>query len=127
MTKGIICLGLSLWLGLLAAANGQEKPDLFQEGQKVFTANCADCHRSNGEGLPDVFPALKGNPLVMGDPAPVIQIILTGRKGKIGSMPSWQNTLTDQQIAGVATFIRNNWGNTAPAVAPAVVAKNRKK
>ena len=42
-------------------------------------------------------------------------------------MPSWKNKLTDQQIAAVATFIRNNWGNQAEAVTPEMVAKNRKK
>jgi mono/diheme cytochrome c family protein len=96
-------------------------------GQDVFVDNCAACHRSNGEGLPEVFPALKGNPFVTGDPTPVIQLVLEGRKGKIGRMPAWQNTLNDQQIAGVITYIRQNWGNQAGGVTPDLVAKNRKK
>jgi len=118
---------LCLWLCLLAAAAALERPELFEEGQKVYESTCIDCHRRSGEGLPDVFPALKQNPFVMGDPTPVIQTILEGRKGKIGTMPSWQNKFSDQQIAAVATFIRNNWGNKAEAVAPEMVAKNRKK
>ena len=62
-------MGSCLCLGLAGSGGmAQEKPELFQQGQEIFNANCADCHRSNGEGLPDVFPALKGNPLVMGDP-----------------------------------------------------------
>jgi mono/diheme cytochrome c family protein len=117
-----LCL---VWL--TAAVWAQEKSALFQEGQKVFTSHCAACHRGNGEGLPDVFPALKGNPFVMGDPIPVIQTILEGRKGKIGRMPAWQNTLTDQDMAGVVTYIRQNWGNQAEAVSADLVAKNRKK
>lgn len=128
MAKGSLCIGVIFCLILLtAAARAQEKPELFQEGQKIFTSTCADCHRSNGEGLPDTFPALKGNSFVMGDSNPVIRTILEGRKGKIGRMPAWQDRLNDQQIAAVATFIRNNWGNQAEAVTPAMVAKNRKQ
>ena len=74
---------LSLCLSLLtAAAAAQEKPELFLAGQQIFDSTCADCHRSNGEGLPNAFPALKGNSFVMGDPIPVIQTILEGRQGK---------------------------------------------
>ena len=63
----------------------------------------------------------------MGDPKAVIQTILEGRKGKMGRMPAWQDRLNDQQVAAVATFIRDNWGNQAEAVTPAMVAKNRKQ
>ncbi len=63
----------------------------------------------------------------MGDPDPVIQTILDGRKGKMGRMPTWKDKLTDQQIAAVATYIRNSWGNQAEAVTAARVAKDRKK
>jgi len=63
----------------------------------------------------------------MRDPKAVIQTILEGRKGKIGRMPAWQDKLSDRQIAAVATFIRNNWGNQAEAVTAAMVASNRKK
>lgn len=39
-------------------------------------------------------------------------------------MPSYPK-LTDQQIADVATYIRNSWGNAAPAVTADEVAKAR--
>ena len=114
-------------LGLTVAASAQEKSEQFRQGQEVYAANCADCHRSNGEGLSNVFPSLQKEAFVVGDPNPVIQLILEGRKAKVGHMPSWKNTLTDQQIAGVITFIRQSWGNQAEAVTPEMVAKNRKK
>jgi len=42
-------------------------------------------------------------------------------------MPAYSAKLSDQQIADVATYIRNAWGNAAPAVTAAEVAKARKK
>jgi mono/diheme cytochrome c family protein len=41
-------------------------------------------------------------------------------------MPSFAWKLTDQEIADVATYIRNSWGNMAPAVTPTMVAEMRK-
>jgi mono/diheme cytochrome c family protein len=112
---------------LLLGAGAQEKVKPPQEGQETYVANCADCHRTNGEGLPNVFPSLAKNAFVTGDPNPVIKLVLEGRKARIGHMPSWKDTLSDQHIAGVITFIRQSWGNQAEAVTPDMVAKNRKK
>jgi mono/diheme cytochrome c family protein len=128
LAKGILGIVLGLCLGWLwTAANAQEKSELWRQGQEVYIANCADCHRSNGEGLSDVFPALQKEPFVVGDPHPVIQLILEGKKAKVGHMPAWKNTLTDQQIAAVVTFIRQSWGNQAEAVSAEMVVKNRKR
>jgi mono/diheme cytochrome c family protein len=41
-------------------------------------------------------------------------------------MPA-QDNLTDKQIADVLTYVRNAWGNKAPAVSPEEVAKIRKE
>jgi mono/diheme cytochrome c family protein len=117
-----LCVG---WLSTEVGA--QEKSELFRQGQAVYTANCADCHRSNGEGLPKVIANLTKSTFVTGDPNFVIQLVLEGRKATVGQMPAWKNSLTDQEIAGVITFIRQNWGNQAEAVTPELVAKNRKK
>jgi len=40
-------------------------------------------------------------------------------------MPAYAK-LSDQEIADVTTYIRNSWGNAAPAVTPGQVAKARK-
>ncbi|HSO71969.1 MAG TPA: cytochrome c [Thermodesulfobacteriota bacterium] len=104
---------------LLLAANlalGQSGGELVQQGHDVYEENCADCHRSNGEGLPVKFPALTGNTFVTGDPKPVIATVLNGRKGNLGQMPTWKDKLDDQQIAAVVTYIRQAWSNRAAAV-----------
>ena len=110
---------------LVASAWAQGTGELFQQGQKVFEENCADCHRLNGKGLPGTFPAHDGNPFVVGPPGPVIATVLNGRKGNMGQMPTWKDKLDNQQVAAVVTYIRQAWSNRAPAVTPAMVAEAR--
>jgi len=115
-----------LGVALLLATNlaqGQGGSDLLKQGQEVYENNCADCHRSNGEGLPVRFPALKGSAFVQGEAQPLINLILAGKKG----MPAWAEHLKDQEMAAALTYIRNAWGNKAPAVTPEDVAAARKK
>jgi mono/diheme cytochrome c family protein len=112
------------WLLPPALAQGPEA--LLSEGKKIFEDNCADCHRSNGQGLPDKFPALDKNSFVLGDPARVIDTVLQGRKGKLGQMPTWKDTLNDRQAAAVITYIRQGWSNKGTAVTPEAVKKRRK-
>jgi hypothetical protein len=85
------------------------------------------CHRLGGEGLPGTFPALNGDPFVVGDPKAVMATVLNGRKGKLGQMPTWKDKLTDQQIAAAVTYIRQAWSNRAPGVTPEMVAALRGK
>jgi cytochrome c6 len=124
---------MKFWLAVPSAAAllmanlvlGQAGGDLLKQGQEVYENNCSDCHRSNGEGLPVKFPALKGNAYVQGDPQAVISTVVNGRKGSLGLMPAWKEHLDHDQIAAVMSYIRNAWGNTAPAVKPEDVKKLR--
>jgi cytochrome c oxidase subunit 2 len=116
--------GLALLVG---SAWAQAPGDLVKQGQEVFENHCADCHRTNGQGLPGTFPAHDGNPFVVGPPGPVIATVLNGRKGNMGQMPAWKDKLDDRQIAAVVTYIRQAWSNRAPAVTPAMVAATRSK
>jgi len=115
---------MAAWLSPSALAQGPEA--LFKEGKRLFENNCADCHRLNGQGLPDKFPALDKNPFVLGDPAKVIDTVLQGRKGKLGQMPTWKETLNDQQAAAVITYVRQAWSNRGAAVTPEAVKKRRR-
>jgi mono/diheme cytochrome c family protein len=124
MRLPLILLGLAL---VVTTAWAQGTGDLFQQGQKVYEDNCADCHRHNGKGLPGTFPGHDGNSFVVGPPKPVIATVLNGRHGNLGRMPGWKDKLDDQQIAAVVTYLRQAWSNRAPAVTPAMVAATRTK
>jgi mono/diheme cytochrome c family protein len=108
-------------------APAQETDESLKPGRQVFVEHCAQCHRTNGEGLPEKFPALNKNPFVVGDPNPVISTVLNGRKGQMGQMPYWKDKLNDEKIAAAITYIRNAWTNKAPGVSPEMVKALRGK
>ena len=103
------------------------------DGQRIYRGACIACHEVDGTGAPRIYPPLPGNAnLQSADPLSTLRIILDGattmttpRAPNTGSMPSYPK-LSDQEIADVATYIRNSWGNAAPAVTPEQVAKARR-
>ena len=76
------------------------------------------CHQDTGKGLPGTYPPLVGSPIVLGDPAIPIRILLHGLQGDVtvegatynGQMPSWDR-FSDEQIAAVLTYVRGAWTN----------------
>lgn len=122
---GLLGSLLLVGVALTVAATPDKSPPLA-EGEKIYAANCASCHRSNGQGLPNVFPSLVKNEFVTGDPQPVINLILEGRRGSMGRMPGWKTRLQDEQIAAVVSFIRQHWGNEAAGVTPEMVSAQRR-
>ena len=105
-----------------------------QPGASLYTGVCWACHGYDGKGFAPYTPALAGNPVVLDeDPSSLINLVLNGSnplvvKGTPDSyrMPQFRLQLSDQQIADVVTFIRNGWGNRAPAVAAGQVTELRK-
>lgn len=105
------------------------------EGEKLYKGACIACHEADGSGAPRIYPPLPGNAnLQSADPTSTIRIMLDGaqtvttpRAPNAGSMPDYAAKWSDQQIADVATYIRNSWGNAAPVVTAADVAKARTK
>jgi mono/diheme cytochrome c family protein len=104
------------------------------EGEKLYKGACIACHEADGSGAPRIYPPLPGNAnLQSSDASSTIRVILEGaqtvttpRAPNKGSMPAYAAKLTDQQIADVATYIRNSWGNAAPVVTAEQVTKARK-
>ena len=114
---------------LPAAPAGEEpqKPDqaVVDAGRAIYLDSCSACHRSNGGGVPSMFPALAGSGVVQSTSAKtVMRLILNGGHGASTSgsptspsMPAFGWKLSDQQIAAVATYVRTAWGNVAAPVA----------
>ena len=108
----------------------------IKSGQTTYMMVCFACHQPTGLGMPNMFPPLAGSDWVNAPKADrLIRMVLQGFTGPITVngkpftsiapiMPP-QATLTDQQIADVLTFVRNSFGNKAPAVSPDQVAAIR--
>lgn len=102
-------------------------------GAALYSANCAACHQATGQGLPNVFPALAGDPVVTAaDPAEHIATVLSGRQGStingvtyMSPMPAFGAILNDADIAAVINHERTSWGNSAPLVTAADVGQLR--
>ena len=93
-------------------------------GKAIYDDGCSACHRRDGAGVAGLFPKLAGSPAVQSLKAASLErVLIDGAKSvaTAGSptgpaMPSYNWQLDDDQIAAVLTYIRNSWGNAAPAV-----------
>lgn len=108
---------------LLALAAALAGPALAADppGKAMYMGNCSACHRPDGMGVKGAFPALAGDPFVLGPKDQVAHRVLNGR----GGMPAFKADLSDEQIAVILTYVRSSWGNKAPAVKAADVAGAR--
>lgn len=115
-----------------AAATVASAGNVDSIGKAVY-ATCTTCHQANGEGLAGAYPPLAGSEIVTGKPEIVVAIVLHGMQGPVkvkgveynSIMTPWGAMFNDVQIAAVATYIRNQWGNKADAVSPELVQKVR--
>jgi mono/diheme cytochrome c family protein len=115
-------------------ANAAPDPAMMARGAAIYSDACASCHLENGVGQPKLFPPLGHDAAVQQtNPDSVLHLILGGTR--IGSlqghatqlaMPSSAWKLNDQEVADVATYVRNSWGNNAPPVSASRAAKMRK-
>lgn len=99
------------------------KDELMTHGKQIY-ATCAACHQANGEGIPNVFPALKGSAITTGDISKHIDIVLHGKSGT--AMQAFGSQLNDSDLAAVITYERNAWGNnTGDVVQPSDIKAAR--
>jgi mono/diheme cytochrome c family protein len=104
----------------------------MKAGAAAYDISCAACHGRDGKGSA-LFPPLAGNPSVRQVRADtVVRMVLAGGKAVATSkaptgpaMPSFGWRLSDDQVANILTYVRNNWGNQAPAVSAETVGRIR--
>jgi mono/diheme cytochrome c family protein/glucose/arabinose dehydrogenase len=112
--------------------------ELFSKGKVIYVRDgfCGTCHQPNGKGLPNAgFPPLASTKWVTGSDDRLIKIVLNGLYGPIevqgrkynGQVPMtpFGRMLKDEEIAAVLTYVRNSFGNKAPAISPEEVKRVR--
>lgn len=111
---------------------------VVEKGKKLFNnAACNTCHQVTGLGVPGTYPPLAGSEWVRGSEERVVRIVLHGLQGKItvkgtdfsaAAMPTFGKVAgsgynwSDDKIAAVLTYIRQEWGNTAGPITTEQVA-----
>ena len=106
----------------------------IERGQKVYEATCLPCHQAKGSGVPGMNPPLIKTTYVLGGKDTLINIVLNGLEEDViiggqtygNPMPA-QAQLKNDEIADVLTYVRNSFGNKAPAVTVEEVNKLRAK
>ncbi|NNE78321.1 MAG: cytochrome c, partial [Pricia sp.] len=113
---------------------------LFVSGEEIYNREgfCVTCHQPDGLGLSaSQFPPLAKSPWVTGNEERLIKLTLHGLMGPLelmgksypGQVPMtpYGGMLNDEEIASVLTFVRNAFGNKAPAIDPELVKKVREE
>jgi mono/diheme cytochrome c family protein len=97
---------------------------LFSLGKSVYDSQCANCHGAQGQGKTPHYPLLAGNQSIqMASAVNPLRMVLNGGypPGTAGNpmpygMPPFAQSLSDNEIAAVVTYIRTAWGNRGTPV-----------
>jgi mono/diheme cytochrome c family protein/glucose/arabinose dehydrogenase len=111
-----------------------EEQVLFESGRQTFAGLCAACHQPTGKGLEGLAPPLAESEWVLGEPDRIVKVVMHGLRGPIKvkgvtysyDMPA-AGFLSDEQIAGVLTYIRREWDHEASPVSVDLVKKIREE
>jgi mono/diheme cytochrome c family protein len=100
------------------------------EGLRLYEGSCASCHGWNGEGVQSPYGALRGAQTV-NDPeaANLVQVILRGSQIQTAEghlqMPAFGASFTDAEVAALANYVLQHFGDKRPTVTPERVARAR--
>ena len=93
--------------GVLVASAAMLLTAAEPNGSAIFKEHCTNCHGDDGKGkaaigTPDFSAAETQNSIT---DEQIVMTITDGRKGTI--MPAWKGTLTAEEIAAVASYVRS--------------------
>lgn len=122
-----------------AAASGPKvlTPEQFVAAGKRHYATCVACHQASGLGVAGVYPPLAASEWVTGSEERLIRVLLHGLNGPIqvkgntynglmpafGKIPGGGYNWSNERIAQVLTYIRQEWGNAAAPISTEKVAE----
>jgi nitrite reductase (NO-forming)/hydroxylamine reductase len=101
-------------------------------GKAGYETYCQACHQATGEGMTGVFPPLKGSDRLAADPERTVVAVLNGVSGEIvvndvtyNSVMPHLNYLSDSDVAAIASYVLNSWGNSGETISAARVGEIR--
>jgi mono/diheme cytochrome c family protein len=96
-------------------------------GRTLYFGNCAACHEANGGGTPDAaYPSLVHNTVVGASEANnLVMTLLVGVhrtvQGRTVAMPAFGAVLSDAEIAALANYVLNAYGDPGIAHVDATI------
>jgi mono/diheme cytochrome c family protein len=116
-------------LALAALASADEPPP----GQKLYARHCLSCHQADGYGVPNMQPAITGGTWVKGEAQALALFVMSGgfdsasrKESENGNVMPPFRQLSDDDLAGILSYIRAKFGPGASPVTAADVAEARK-
>ncbi|PZX55789.1 copper-containing nitrite reductase [Algoriphagus chordae] len=115
--------------GAPAAPQAASLSERIENGKRLYARTCLACHQEEGQGIPSAFPPLAKSDYLNADVDRAISIVLHGLSGEIEVNGETYNsvmtaqTLSDEEVASVLTYVYNSWGNNGTEVTPIMVTK----
>jgi cytochrome c551 len=90
----------------------------FVQGEQLYLRHCSNCHQKNGKGLGLIYPPLDSSDYMQNNFEDVLCLMRNGKSGVVivngksfnQPMPGVP-TLSDLEIAEIATYIYNSWSH----------------
>ena len=106
----------------------------LSQSERLYNTHCSPCHQQNGKGALGRIPPLAGSDWVTGNKGRLITVVLNGMRGPMevngefynGPMPAY-HFLSDEDLALILTYIRQNFGNNADPVSEEEIKSRRPK
>lgn len=124
--RGLNCRAVSflfpaLCFALIIACGKKSSPKFTQyyvQGEKLYLKHCSNCHQVEGTGLARIYPPLNTSDYMDTNFNDVVCLIRHGKTGQMivngkefnQPMPG-VTTLSDLEVAEIATYIYNTWSH----------------
>lgn len=114
MTAFVGALCVDSALAEPASADAPAATADLEDGAATYAKFCVACHQADGNGLNGMLAAKFSDPtrLAKTDEA-LLTSIRDGVRGKVGAMPPWNASLSEEQMVNVLGYIRATY--TPPA------------
>ncbi len=117
---GSVSVVLMVWLVLQGCSSSNQRDTKFQQyyvsGEQLYVQHCSNCHQKNGSGLGLVYPPLAKSDYMEQNVEQVLCLMKYGQAGEISVNGNVYNkemkgifSLTDLEVAEIATYIYNTW------------------
>ncbi len=128
----VLCVVVLVLVSGLRPSPAQGLDSALEQGRSLFDSYCSACHQYDDGGMGEA-PPLDDSPWVTGPAERLVRILLHGVEGPIDidgkiydrEMPGFGGSLTDSQIAALATYTRSRFGARNPRVTAREVQRIR--